>query len=201
LSLLSDLIEVCKKGLEQSYCTYRDESPYEEQCNILMTGYLLTGLRSLGGWPLDPSTIRISAKKFKANLLGLHFNALPVKFPGDNSSCSEDHSDCGFYALKHVIAAVSLTIPLCEPVTGFNHESRDAAAFVSPILRRWGFCRRDFEIIDSDSEADGNYDDPTDSDPEPDEEFEEGGFEEESSEDGEGNEGGEEGIVYSALDS
>ena len=79
-----------------------------------------------------------------------------------------------------------------------THHKRDgrrsSRASISPILRRWGFRRRDFEIIDSDSEADDNYDDPTDSESEPDEEFEEVNFEEED------NEGGEKGIFYSALD-
>jgi len=195
LSLLSGLIEVCKKGLEQSCCIYGDESPYEEQCNILMAGYLLTGLRSLGGWPLDPSTIRISAEKFKSNLLGLHFNPLPVKFPVDNSSDLEDHSECGLHPLRHGIAAVSPTMHMYWLGERFDNDSCDAVAFASPILRRWGFHRRDFERIDSDSEADDDYDDPTDSDSEPDEEFAEDDFEEES------NEGGEEGIVYSALNS
>jgi len=200
VSLLSNLIEVCRKGLEQGCCIYGDESPYEEQCNILMAGYLLTGLRSHGGWPLDPSTIRISAEEFKSNLLGLHFNSLPVKFSVDDSSDLEDHSECGLHALKHRIATVSPTMHMCWLGELFDHDS-DAEASTSPILRRWGFHKRDFERIDSDSENDGDYDDPTDSDSEPDEEFAEDGFKEESNEDGEDNEGGEEGTVYSALDS
>jgi hypothetical protein len=200
VSLLSNLVEVCKKGLEQSCCIYGDESPYEEQCNILMAGYLLTGVRSLGGWPLDPSTIRISAEEFKSNLLGLHFNSLPVKFSVDNSSDLEDHSECGLHSLKHEIAAVSPTMRIYWPGELFDHDSRDAEVFTSPILRRLGFHRRDFERIDSDSEDDSDYDDPTDSDSEPDEEFAEDDFEEESNKDGEDNECGEEGIVNSALD-
>jgi hypothetical protein len=164
---------------------------------MLMTGYLLTGLKSLGGWPLDPSIIRSSAGEFKANLMALHFRPLPGKLPGDGSFDSEEHDDCGFYTLIHDIAAVSLPNPMRIISILRDDQSCDAAASISPVMYRLGFRRRDFEIVESDSEADDSYDDRTDSDSEPDEEFEVDKSEEENSEDGEDNEDGEEGIVGS----
>jgi hypothetical protein len=187
---------VCKKGLEKSCCSY-SESLYEEQCNMLMTGYLLTGLRSLGGWPLDPSIIRSSAEEFRTNLISLHFRPLPGKLPGDGIFDLEEHDDCGFYSLIRDIAAVSLPNPIYTIPTLRDDQSRDAAASISPVMYRLGFRRRDFELVESDSEADDSYDDRTDSDSEPDEEFEVDKSEEENSEDGEDNEGGEESIVGS----
>lgn len=112
---------------------------------------------------MDPSIIQSSVEEFRANLIVLHFRPSPGKLPEDGSFDLE-HGDCGFYALMHDIAAVSLPNPMCIISTLSDDQSRDAAASISPVMCRLGFRRRDFEIVDSDSETDDSYDDRTDSD-------------------------------------
>ena len=191
MTLLSNLIETSERGFEHSYCLYNGESPYEEQCNTLMIGYLFKGLTSFGEWPLDPSTIKISVQEFKACLLNLHSNPLPVKLLENNGPGSEDHSQCGLCLLRHEIVAIPLRMPLGLEIP-FKNE-RGNAMSISPLLNRWGFHSRDFERMDSDSEGDSDYYPPTDDDSEPDEEFSEGGSEVRSNEsDGEEDEGDKE---------
>lgn len=66
----------------------------------------------------------------------------------------------------------------------FDHNSCDAVASASAMLRRWDFHARDLEKLESDSDGDENYNDPTNNDLEPDEEFAEDDAEEGSGEDG-----------------
>lgn len=128
-----------------------------------MTGYLLTGLKNCVDWPLDPKTSQISAEEFRTMILGLSFEPLPMVTGND-----EDHSDCGLHALRRDIAAINTDVH-------YSLFGRSSIGFpflpYLPSWRRAGLHARDYEDLDSDSEDDAKYRQPSFDPTQPDEEF------------------------------
>ncbi|KAF2455416.1 hypothetical protein BDY21DRAFT_75818 [Lineolata rhizophorae] len=179
-SFLRSLIEICQKGLTGSHCLAKG-SPYKEQCDALKSGYLFNGLKDIEQWPFDPSTIRMSPYELKNTLLGFHSRHLPLELVASDDGCLEgrsaaagdedyleDHSECGVAGWKHEVAALQLA--------NLGGQAPEDNVFTSPMMLQLGFYPRDFDNIDSGSEADDSYSNYTFDEPE--EEFVENNFEE-----------------------
>ncbi|KAJ9200642.1 hypothetical protein DTO021D3_2667 [Paecilomyces variotii] len=160
---LQELTRACEDVLRGNCCL---EESHEEQCHMLTTGYLLTGLERLGGWPVDPNTTCLCPEDVRSTILNLLYEPLPIVVENEGE---EDHSFCGVYKLKCEVSAVNRHMCYILP-----KDSTIGSAFAPylPFWRRSGFCERDFESTDLDGKDDPRYRQPHRENTEPREEYE-----------------------------
>lgn len=125
----------------------------------MKNGYLLSGLEDILGkweWPINASSITMSARAFKEELLNMNsftgglltmkFESLPVD-QKKGECIDEDHSECGLSYLKHKVMGYSFERNkghLEIPMERFGKGRATMELGILPTWKRMGFWRADF---------------------------------------------------------